>query len=262
LKDNTSNIESIPNAARVYDYVLGGHHNFEADRQAAEYMLGLVPSTRKWVRCLRMFLQRTAAQLAKEGFDRFLDLASGLPTADHIHTTVPHAHVVYVDIDPLVVESGTRIIGDHPRARYIEADIRDISSILDAPATREMLGDGRKVAVGLNAVTCFLKEDEIRKIVEALFDWAPRGSKMFATFETKNPDLMTPKMQQLVDMFTQIGSPYYFLTLEKSRELMAPWTVDDRGFLPLARVLGLEGEITEADREGVGLEFYGAVLGK
>jgi hypothetical protein len=73
---------NVPNAGRVYDYVLGGHHNFEADRQAAEYMISLVPSTRKWVRMLRMFLQEAARQLGQEGFDQFLDFASGLPTEE------------------------------------------------------------------------------------------------------------------------------------------------------------------------------------
>ncbi len=258
IKDN----EAIPNAARVYDYVLGGHHNFDADRQAAEYTLSLVPSTRKWVRYLRMFLHETVQRLAEEGFDRFLDLASGLPTEEHIHTTAPNAHVVYVDNDPLVVESGTRIIEGLPSARYVEGDIRDISVILESDAARRLLKDGRKVAIGLNGVTCFLTEDEIRNIVKTLFDWAPQGSKLYATFETKQEDLMTPKMQQLLDIFTQMGSPYYFLTLEKSKELMKPWIADEPGFLPLAEVLGLEGEITEADREDVGLEFYGAVFAK
>jgi hypothetical protein len=255
-------IKKIPNAARVYDYLLGGDHNYESDRQAAEFMLSLVPSTRKWVRHLRRFLHETVLQLAAEGFDRFLDLASGLPTEDHIHSTVPNANVVYIDNDPLVVASGTEILGDHPNARYIEADIRDISGILASPVVRQMLGDGRKVAIGLNAITCFLTEDEISNIVEKLYEWAPQDSKMYATFETKEQDLMTPKMQQLIDTFTQMGSPYYFLTLEKSRELMSPWTADARGLLPLAEVLGLSGEISEADREGVGLEFYGAILTK
>lgn len=262
MESNTKDNEAIPNAARVYDYVLGGHHNFDADRQAAEYMLGLVPSTRKWVRYLRIFLHETVHRLAEEGFDRFLDLASGLPTEEHIHTTAPNAHVVYVDNDPLVVETGTRIIGDRPFASYVEGDIRDIHGILESEAARGLVKDGRKVAVGLNGVTCFLTEEDIRGIATALFDWAPRGSKLYATFETKQADLMTPKMQRLLDMFAQIGSPYYFLTLEKSRALMKPWIADDPGFLPLAEVLGLAGEITEADREDVGLEFYGAVFAK
>lgn len=264
MKDDIKDIDikAIPNAARIYDYMLEGVHNYDSDRQAAEFMLSLVPSTRKWVRYLRRFLNKTVQQLADEGFDRFLDLASGLPTEDHIHTTVPDAEVIYIDNDPLVAARGTEILGDSTNARYLEADILDISGILASPDVRQMFGDGRKVAIGLNAITCFLTEDEIQRIMKALYLWAPMGSKMYATFETKKQDLMTPKMQQFLDTFAQMGSPYYFLTLEKLRELTAPWTVDERGFRTLAEVLGLQGEISQADREGVGLEFYGAVFTK
>ena len=136
----------------------------------------------------------------------------------------------------------------------------NISDILESEVTRQLLGDGRKVAVGLNAVTCFLTEEEIQNIMATLFKWAPQGSKLYATFETKKEGLMTPSMQQLIDMFAQIGSPYHFLTFEKSRELAAPWKVDAPGFQPLAEILGRGDEITHAEREGVGLEFYGVIL--
>jgi SAM-dependent methyltransferase len=251
----------IPNAARVYDYLLGGHHNFEPDRRAAEFMVDLVPSTRRWVRRLRAFLHKTVVELANDGFDRFLDLASGLPTEDHIHSSVPAARVVYVDNDPVVVGYGGEILGDSSRARYIRADIRDPAAVLESAAVQEMLGDARKVAIGLNAVTCFLTEEEIRKIARTLYDWAPEGSRLFATFETKAEGSMTPKMQQLVDMFDQMGTPYRFLTLKTAKELMAPWSDDGRGYCPLAELLGLE-QVPIEDREGVDLEFYGAVFVK
>jgi O-methyltransferase involved in polyketide biosynthesis len=252
----------VPNAGRVYDYVLGGSHNFEADRQAAEYMISLVPSTRKWVRMLRMFLQDAVQKLVEEGFDKFLDLASGLPTADHIHATAPQARVIYVDNDPVVVTYGTDILGDNPNVRYIQTDIRNIDAILASPIIQDLFGDARKIAIGFNAVTCFLTEEETQQIVRPLYDWAAPGSKMLATFETKLSDLMTPKMQQFVDMFTQMGSPYYFLTLEESEEIMKPWRADERGFRPLAEWLSIPDQITEEDREGVGLEFYGVILTK
>lgn len=253
---------AVPNAARIYDFMLGGSHHFEVDRQAAGVLTQLVPSTPRWVRLLRKFLHETAARLAGEGFDRFLDLGSGLPTEDHIHSTVPRARVIYVDNDPLVVAYGTQIVGGNPNVRYLRADIRDIESILESSTVRELLGNARRVAIGFNAVTCFLTEDEITRIVRTAYDWAPKGSTLFATFETKDPNLMTPKMQEFVDLFERMGSPYRFLTLQRSQELMAPWHTDAAGFRPLADILGLPGGIPEEDREGVGLEFYGAMLVK
>jgi SAM-dependent methyltransferase len=253
---------AVPNAARIYDFMLGGHHHFDADRRAAEVLTQLVPSTPRWVRMLRSFLHETVAQLADEGFDRFLDLASGLPTAEHIDGTVPHARVVYVDNDPLVVAYGTEILGGKPGVQYLQADIRNIASILGSAAVRELLEGASRLAIGFNAVTCFLTEEEISRIARTLYDWAPHGSKLFATFETKAPHLMTPRIQALVDMFEQMGSPYRFLTLQRSQELMDPWQPDTRGFRPLAELLGLPGEVPEEDREGVELEFYGATLVK
>jgi O-methyltransferase involved in polyketide biosynthesis len=253
---------NVPNAGRVYDYVLGGSHNFEADRQAAEYMISLIPSTRKWVRMLRLFLQEAVQELAEEGFDKFLDLGSGLPTSDHIHALVPHARVVYVDVDPVAVSYGTEILGDKANVRYIQADIRDIEAILKSPIIQEMFGDERKVAIGLNAMLVFLTDDEVRHIARALYDWAAPGSKLFCTIETKDPDLTTPAMENFVAMFKQMGVHYQFSTLEESRELMLPWVADERGFQHLAEWLGVQEHFTPEDSEGVDLGFYGAILVK
>ncbi len=251
---------TVPNSARVYDYVLGGYHNFEADRQAAEYMISLVPSTRKWVRMLRMFMQFAVEQLAGEGFDCFLDLASGLPTVEHIHSTVPDAHVIYVDSDPVVVAYGTEILGDNPRVRYLQADVREINSILTSPIVKTLFGGMQRSAIGFNAITVFLTDAEIRAIMQRLYEWAAPGSKLFITIETKNPNLMTPKMQQFVDMFAQMETPYRFTTVPATLELVKPWVPDRSGFRPLADWLGVQNQITDADREGVELEFYGAFL--
>lgn len=113
------NVTMVANAARVYDYMLGGTHNYQADQLAAEFMSALVPSTRNWVRRLRRFLHRASTELAAEGFDRFLDLGSGLPTQEHIHASAPHARVVYVDKDPMVVSFATEILCGNSEVCYV-----------------------------------------------------------------------------------------------------------------------------------------------
>jgi O-methyltransferase involved in polyketide biosynthesis len=262
MSEKTAMNTNIPNAGRVYDYVLGGSHNFEADRQAAEFMLTLVPSTRKWVRMLRMFMQLSIRRLADEGFDQFLDFASGLPTVDHVHQIAPDAKVVYTDSDPITVNFARELIGENESVRYLEMDIRDVETLVNSSAVQELFDLDRKIAIGFNAVTCFLPKEELHELMATLYAWAPEGSKMFVTFETKDPDKMTPKMQQFVDMFDQMGSPYHFLTLEESKRLVQPWQAADPGFCPLATWLDVEDQITEEDREGVGLEFYGTHLVK
>jgi O-methyltransferase involved in polyketide biosynthesis len=252
-----------PNPARVYDYVLGGTHNFEADRQAAEFMISLVPSTRKWVRMLRAFLQEAVRLLVEEGFDHFLDLGSGLPTQEHIHAIAPHAKVIYTDIDPVAVAYSRELLAGNPNVRYLQADMKRPETFLNAPEIRELFGDERRVAIGFNAVSPFFTPEEMRHVMQALYDWAAPGSKMFATFETKAAGKMTPRMAQFLAMFEQMGQPFYFYTLEECQELVRPWRPDHRGFRPLVEWLGLPPDyITEEDREGVDLEFYGVILEK
>jgi SAM-dependent methyltransferase len=251
-----------PNAGRVYDYVLGGHNNYEIDRQAAEYMLSLLPSTRKWTRMLRLFLQEATGILVDEGFDKFLDLGSGLPTASHIHANAPQAKVIYVDADPATVAYGQELLKAHPNATYINEDVANIEAILNSPVIAEMFGDDRKVAIGLNAILCFFNDEQARQIAQKLYDWAAPGSKLFATFETKNPDLTTPELEQFLAMFEQMGTHYQFTTLAEAQELMQPWQPDGRGYLPLYTWLDIEDQFSEEDHEGVELQFYGAILVK
>lgn len=253
---------TVPNAARVYDYVLGGTHHFEADRQAAQIMVSLLPSTPKWVRRLRRFLHCASRQLGDQGLHHFLDLGSGLPTEAHIHSTVPEAQVVYVDIDPAVVSYGRALLGSNSRAEYLQADIRDIDEILSSSTVRKVLSGAPRVAIGLNAISCFLTVDEIQRLMHTLYDWAPLGSRLFTTFETKAEGAMTSRLQQFLDMFSQMGSPYHFLTLEQAKTLLAPWQPDANGLRPLSDWLGDTEQVEPDDDEGVGLEFYGAIAGK
>lgn len=253
---------NVPNAARVYDYSLGGSHNFEADRQAAEYMFMLVPSTKKWVRLLRMFLTEAAERMHEQGYTNFLDLASGLPTVEHIHSAVPDAKVLYVDNDPVVVNYGMEILGTSSNVRYLEADIRNIDQVLNAPVVKELFGDDHRVAIGLNGVTVFLSDEEIQNIMRATYDWAAPGSKMWVTWETQEAGKMTPQWGQFLGMFDQMGSPMHLVPEDKARELVKPWKVSEGGFRPITDWLGLKDYITEADREQVGLEFYGVFLEK
>jgi hypothetical protein len=108
-----------PNAGRIYDYLLGGKHNFEIDRQAAEKILQISPFATKFVRLIRWFLGEATRRLVEEGFSHFLDFASGLPTKDHIHEVAPpDAKVIYSDIDPITVEYAKEILKDKPNTRF------------------------------------------------------------------------------------------------------------------------------------------------
>ncbi|HEX6289558.1 MAG TPA: SAM-dependent methyltransferase [Herpetosiphonaceae bacterium] len=259
----TPNPPEAPNAARIYNYTLGGTHNFPADRAAAEYMFSLVPSTPKWVRMLRDFLQQAARQLWDEGFTHFIDFASGLPTDDHIHHVLPDAKIVYSDLDPYTYAQAQQMVGHLPNVLYLNHDIREARSLLESPQVRDFLGGERRVAFGLNGITVFLSPDEIRRLFHDLYDWAAPGSKLYITYETKAPGLMTPRMEQFLDMFRQAGSPFWLYSLEESIALSEPWQLPPNGLVSLQDFLGLPPDyITEEDYEGVGLGYYAAILEK
>ncbi len=251
----------FPNAARIYYYTLGGTVNFAADRGAAEGMFQLLPSTQKWVGMLRTFIQKVAQELYADGFHQFLDLASGLPTQDHIHAVLPEARVVYSDIDPLTVRYGQKVLAGNPRVAYLEGDVNDLAAILNSTAVAQLINLDEKVAIGFNGINVFLSPEQIQSIAQALYDWAPAGSKLFLNYETRNPAKTTPAFEQFLGMFAATGSPMHLHSLEQNLEWMKPWQVER--VAPVAEFLGLPADhITEADQEGVDLQFYAAVMSK
>src|SRR4051812_36491722 len=105
-----------PNAARVYDYLLGGSHNFAADRRIGDQVVGVTPGARGQARLNRAFLGRVVRYCVGQGVRQFLDLGSGIPTAGNVHevarSEAPDARVVYVDIDPIAIAHGRDILAD------------------------------------------------------------------------------------------------------------------------------------------------------
>ncbi len=122
------------NVARVYDYWLGGSHNFLADQDLARAIMAVEPNTREGIRVNRAFLGRAVRFLAANGIGQFLDLGSGIPTAGNVHEVAqqasPGAHVVYADIDQAAVAQSRAILTGNPAAAVIEADVHDPREIL------------------------------------------------------------------------------------------------------------------------------------
>jgi SAM-dependent methyltransferase len=153
------------NIARVYDWWLGGDHNFRADQDAARAMLAVEPNAKGIARANRAFLGRAVRFLAAEaGIRQFLDIGSGIPTADNVHQVAAAAasgtKVVYADVDDVAVAHSRLILDGNPDATVIRADLREPASILDARETRLMLDFGRPVAVLLLAVLHFITDAE------------------------------------------------------------------------------------------------------
>jgi hypothetical protein len=252
---------STPNMARIFDYLLGGSANFEADRQAAEQMLKIIPSLRKWVRLRRAFVQEAAQVLYEEGFRQFLDLGSGLPAEDHIHIFAPEARIIYCDINPMAVSYGNSLFAELVNVKYIYGDVREIEGILTEHNVRQSMDKQEKTAIGLNSLPLFLTEDEGQTMAQALFNWAPVDSKLFLVFTTRRSGKITEKHHQMLAMSTAAGLPLRLYTIDQNIEMLNPWRVDHME--PITDFLGLpKGFITEDDREGINVSFYAAFLTK
>ena len=153
---------SRPSPARVYDYYLGGFHNFSADREMARRALQMWPELPTIMRANRAFLRRAVTHLTDAGVRQFLDIGSGIPTADNVHAVAqevaPDAKVVYVDVDPVAVEQSRAILGDDPRTVAVHADLRDPATVLDQAG--RLLDLDQPVALLLVALLHFVPDQD------------------------------------------------------------------------------------------------------
>ena len=153
---------TVPNAARVYDYALGGVHNFEADRQLWDQMERIAPDARLLARTNRQFLIRVVRWLAERGVTQFLDIGSGIPTLGNVHEAAqevnPQARVVYVDKDPVAVQQSRSLLSGNNNALVIEGDLLDPDRIIFDPRVLEFLDFSQPVAVLVVAVLHFVED--------------------------------------------------------------------------------------------------------
>ncbi|WP_333770193.1 SAM-dependent methyltransferase [Streptomyces sp. IBSBF 2435] len=180
---------TVPSVSRVYDYFLGGSHNFEVDREAARHALQAMPGISRIGQANRAAMRRAVRFAMDRGIDQFLDIGSGIPTFGNVHEVAhslnPDANVVYVDNDPVAVEHSKAVLDGHQHAAIAAADLRDPRSILDHPETRRLLDLDRPVGLLLVAVLHFLPEqDDPYGVVATLRDALAPGSVMLITCAT------------------------------------------------------------------------------
>jgi S-adenosyl methyltransferase len=191
----------IPHSARIYDYLLGGKDNFQADRAASAGITLDWPNLPKSMRANRDFMRRVGRYLAANlGFRQFLDIGTGLPTSPNLHQVVqavaPEARVVYVDNDPIVLAHARALLTSSPvgKTAYIDADLREPAAIVDSPQAREVLDFQQPVALSLIAILQFITDDkDAHRIIGELLDALPSGSALALSTVTAEsaPDEVT-----------------------------------------------------------------------
>jgi SAM-dependent methyltransferase len=188
----------VPSVARVYDYFLGGAHNFAVDRALADEIARMTPNVGEAMRVNREFLRRATRYLTEAGIRQFLDIGSGIPTVGNVHEIAqriaPEARVVYVDIDPVAVAHSQAILAGNDRTAVLEGDVRDVAKILAQPRLREVLDLTQPVAVLLAAILHFVPDsDDPPGIVGQLAEAVPPGSYLVlshATYEDLPPEVL------------------------------------------------------------------------
>lgn len=198
-----------PSAARIYDYMLGGYHNFEIDRAIGDKMIAVYPEVRLGAQANRAFLRRAIRFIAEQGVDQFLDLGSGIPTVGNVHEVAqainPDVRVAYVDIDPVAVAHSRTMLADNPRAVAIQADVHQPEAILNHSEIQDLLDFERPLGLLCVAIMHYILDDEEAcEIVRAFRSVMVPGSHMaLAQGATGyNP----PQRREMVALFGQAAS--------------------------------------------------------
>lgn len=185
-----------PSAARMYDYYLGGSHNFAVDREAARRMIDIVPDTPLRAQASRSFLRRAVRHLVEHaGMRQFLDIGAGIPTVGNAHEIAqryaPGSRVVYVDIDPVAVAHSLEILAGNADATAVRADLRRPKEILDHDGVRRLINFSEPVAVMIVSVLHFVSDsDEPAAIIDTLRRSLTRGSHLvLSTAAREHADL-------------------------------------------------------------------------
>lgn len=212
-----------PNSARIYDYFLGGTHNYPVDQAAAQALEQAVPLAGSTARLYRLFLQRAVEQLANAGFTCYLDLATGLPTQGYIHERVPDStKIIYNDIDPGTVAYARDILGDRTNVLVMHSDLRNIDPIL-TEAERFFEGQ-RRVGMFLVNVSYFIADEPLGHVFRQLYAWAAPGSQLAVSgFAARIDSDGQESMDQSVKFYQSVGTPIYPRTEEQLLALAAPW---------------------------------------
>jgi len=210
---------TVPQSARIWNYWLGGKDNYPVDRAAGDQYREVFPGIIDIARASRHFLTRAVRYLAREaGIRQFLDIGTGLPTADNTHEVAqrvaPESRIVYVDNDPLVLTHARALLTSTPQGvtRYIDADLREPDSILEAASKTIDLTE--PVALMLMGIIGHVGDyDEARSIVRRLLDALPSGSHLALNDGT---NVISKAFAEAQEGYNQSGAvPYHLRSPEQ-----------------------------------------------
>lgn len=246
----------VAHTARVWNYWLGGKDHFAADREVGDAVWRMLPHVIVTAQADRGFLIRAVRFLAGEaGMRQFLDVGTGLPTADNTHqvaqAVAPDSRIVYVDNDPLVLVHARALLTSTAEGvtNYIEADLREPEKILRAAV--DTLDFSRPVALTLLGVLNFVLDfDEARYIVKQLLAAVPSGS--YLAIAHASNECFPEQAEEVRQFWNENAKPPIVFrdareiaTFFEGTELLEPGVISCSRWRPDAAALELPAEIQQ-----------------
>lgn len=230
---------SVPSVSRIYDYYLGGSHNFEVDREAAREAMRFMPGLPKVMQANRAFMRRAVRFAVGEGITQFLDIGSGIPTFGNVHEVAhaasPEARVLYVDHDPVAVAHSRAVLDGNEQAAITAADLRKPQDILSAPELSQLLDLSRPVALLLVAVLHFVEDqDDPCAAVAELRDALAPGSLLVLTHASyEGIPLSEEEAGGTVGVYRNIKNPLVMRSREEVAGFFDGFTMVEPGLVSM-----------------------------
>ncbi|MGW5208266.1 SAM-dependent methyltransferase [Streptomyces griseoincarnatus] len=232
---------TVPSVSRMYDYYLGGSHNFEVDREAARKAMEFMPGLPKVMQANRAFMRRAVRFAVSEGVTQFLDIGSGIPTFGNVHEVAqaadPEARVMYVDRDPVAVAHSKVVLEGNDRADVLAADLRKPQEILGSDEVGRLIDLNRPVALLLVAILHFVGEadDPYGAVAELRGALAP-GSVLVLTHATYEGIPLPPERAEgAVDVYRDMRNPLIMRTRDEIARFFEGYDMVEPGLVPMPR---------------------------
>lgn len=221
-----------PSVARIHNFLLGGRHNFAADRHAAAAARGAMPELPAILRLNRQFLRETVRLAVESGVEQFLDLGCGIPAAgdtfDVARRLSPRIRVVGVDVEPVAFVHGRRRCDGDPGADVLYADLLDAAEVLAAPAVRETLDPARPVCLLLVSVAHFIPDTG--RLLAALGTYrsaVAAGSLLAVTHASRKTP--SPPVEQVRRIYNNTTAPLVARDETEVAALFGDWALHEPG---------------------------------
>ena len=230
---------SVPSVSRMYDFYLGGSHNFEVDREAARKAMEFLPGLPKIMQANRAFMRRAVHYATQQGVRQFLDIGSGIPTFGNVHEVAqaadPEARVAYVDHDPVAVAHSQAVLEGNERAVVAAADLRKPQEIVNHPEVSRLLDFGRPVALMLVAVLHFIEDtDDPQAAVAELREALAPGSLIIITHASyEGIPLSEEEAGGAVGVYRDIRNPLVMRTREEISRFFEGYEMVEPGLVSM-----------------------------